>query len=63
MAKFHMFFFFLGSAMLIGSITLFLQSFNAGVYPPKQMVRRKAALLGIAGGIAVLLGMLFRIFV
>ncbi|WP_163101695.1 hypothetical protein [Peribacillus alkalitolerans] len=60
MEKFYLFLFFLGAAMLTGSIVTFLQSLNAGVYPPKQLIRRKAALLCVAGGIALLLAMFFR---
>lgn len=54
--------FSISSLLLLGMLFFLLSSGKAGVYPPKQVLRRKAAVLGISGAVFLLIGYVFQLF-
>ncbi|MGZ4159911.1 MAG: hypothetical protein ACXVNF_03810 [Neobacillus sp.] len=55
--------FFVFSAILFwGTIRYLLELKRPGVYPPKQVIKKRAATLAVGGGICLLVATMFTYF-
>jgi hypothetical protein len=57
-----LFFFLLSGCFFMGMLQSFLSSRRAGIYPPKNILKKRASILAVSGMVFFLLGLLFYLF-
>jgi hypothetical protein len=55
-------FFILSAILFLGAVKFFVDLQRPGVFPPKQVLKKRAGTLAAGGGICLLIGLLFSYF-